>query len=141
MKKSLESSVELLFIKLLRSDSRLSGKSIVHFDQESKAKSAEVIVRATQGERNLSAFGGHDVEVVVEYRAPAKTPATVNSIISAAIRESIESPSLAQSVLVNMRNKSGLIDILIRDETAGDRQNATDLRKRSFTFPVQARMA
>lgn len=142
MANSLEFSTEDFFIRLLKLDSRLSGKPILHNDEEEKAPTKAVVIKATQGESNLAAFGGFNIEVMLELRSPGKTSRVENDRMAAAITEVVYDRNIvSQSTLQQIRADAGLANILIRDESSGGRQNTKDLRKRTITFPCQARLA
>lgn len=139
MKNSLEFAVEDFFLRMLRSTSLLKGKELVHFEEERTAKSNAIIVQAKAGNRNLAGPGGYDLEVMVEFRAPAKTTKRQNDLTAGAIWETAENQS--QAVLQKIKTSAGLEFIVIKDESSSDRQNSQELRKRTMTFPVQAKLA
>lgn len=141
MSNSLEFAVETFFIALFKADSRLSGKTIVHFDEEEKAPTKGVIVQAKQGGHNLAGPGGYDLEVMIEYRSSGKTSKTENDLTAAAMHEIVYDSTLSPTVRRQMAVDAGLADLLIKDESTGDRQNTQDLRKRVITLPCQARLA
>lgn len=142
MSNSLEFSVEDFFIRLLKADSRLSGKPIIHFDEEEKAPTKAIVIRAQQGEHNLAGPGGYNAEVTLEFRAPGKTSKAENGLIAAAINQVVyERTVVNQAGLEVMRAAAGLDFIVIKDESTGDRQNTADLRKRMIALPVQAKLA
>lgn len=140
MKNSLESAAETFFISLLRSDSRLKGKSIVHFDEEQKAKSNVIVIEAKQGNHNLAGFGGYDVEVTVEYRAPIGTTSKQNDLVAAALQSIVYGNTVDIFTRRDMARNAGFSDLLIKDESTSERSNTSDLRKRTFTFPLQAKL-
>lgn len=142
MPNSLESSVETFLINLLKADPRLSGKQIVHFDEEEKAPTKAIVVKATQGESNLAGPGGYNLEATIEFRAPGKTSKAENDVTAAAINQVVyERTVVNQAGLETLRTASGLAFIVIKDESSGDRQNTSDLRKRTINFPCQAKLA
>lgn len=142
MPSSLEKATEDFFIAIFKADSRLSGKSIVHFEEEEKAPTKAIVVQAKQGEHTLAGPGGYSVEVIVEYRAAGKTSKAENDLAAAAIHQVVyERAVVNQAALEAMRIAAGLELIVIKDESTGDRQNTADLRKRVITFPCQAKLA
>lgn len=140
MKNSLEQACETFFIKLFRADPRLKGKEIVHFEEERKAKNFAIIVEAKQGNHNLAAKGGYDVEVTVELRTPIGAKKANTEIVSAALHEIVYENADPRALNL-MAVEAGLSDLLIKDESTSDRQNSTDLRKRMLSFPLQAKLA
>lgn len=141
MSNSLEKAVETFFVSLLKADSRLSGKPILHFEEEEKAPTKAIIVRAQQGQHNLAAFGGYDLEVSIEHRAPGKTSKAENDQVAAGINQAIYDSTISPTIRRQMAIDAGLSDLVIKDESSGDRANTPDLRKRSVTLPVQAKLA
>lgn len=142
MPNSLEFAVESFFIALLKLDSRLSGKSIVHFDEEEKAPTKAIVIRAQQGNHNLAGPGGYDMEAMIEFRAPGKTSKAENDATAAAINQVVyERTVVNQAGLETLRAAAGLAFIVIKDEASGDRQNSNDLRKRTIQLPIQAKLA
>lgn len=142
MSNSLEFSVEAFFVALFKADSRSAGEVVVHFDEDDTAKSNAIVIRAQQGNRQLAAFGGFDVEVIVEYRAPIKKAGKAEKDVTAKMLNSVVYESTIPVVdRAAMATAAGLSDLLIKDEATGDRQNTQDLRKRSITLPCQARLA
>lgn len=141
MSNSLEFAVEGFFIALFKADSRLSGKPIVHFDEEEKAPTRGIVVQAKQGGHNLAGPGGYDVEVMIEYRASGKTSKAENDLTAAGIHSVVYDSPLNFTDRRQMALNVGLSDLLIKDESTGDRQNTQDLRKRVITFPCQAKLA
>lgn len=140
MRSSLEYACEEFFIRIFQADSRLSGKTIVHFDDERKAKSDAIIVQGKEGNHNLAGPGGFDVEMMVEYRSPIGTTKAISDLISAAIRESVYASPLAIKARAGMARKAGLSELVIKDESTSERQNSEDLRRRIITFPLQAKL-
>lgn len=141
MPNSLEKACEDFFVLLLRANSRLSGKTVVHFEEESEAPTKGIVVQAKQGAHVLVATGGYEVEVTIEYRAPGKTSKAENDQATAAIHEIVYDSTLSPTVRRQMAIDAGLSDLLIKDESTGDRQNTSDLRKRVITIPLQAKLA
>lgn len=141
MKNSLEFACEDFFLRLFRSDSRLKGKTLVHFDEEQKAKSNAIVVEAKQGNHNLAGFGGYDVEITVEYRAPSKTTKRENDLIASALHTLIYGQIVDVRARALMAKNAGFSDLLIKDESTSDRQNTDNLRKRILVFPLQAKLA
>lgn len=141
MKNSLEYACEDFFLRLFRSDPRLKGKALVHFDEEQKAKSNAIVVAAKQGNHNLAGFGGYDVEMTVEYRAPGKTTKAQNDLIASALHTIVYGQIVDVRARAQMARNAGFSDLLIKDESTSDRQNTADLRKRILVFPLQAKMA
>ena len=142
MPSSLEFACEDFFIRLFKADSRSAGKTVAHFDEDDAAKSNAITIRAQQGNRQLAGFGGYDLDVTVEYRAPIKKASKAEKDLTAKMLNSIIYES---AIPVNdraaMATATGLSDLLIKDEVTGDRQNTDNLRKRSITLPVQAKLA
>lgn len=142
MSNSLEYSVETFFIELFKADPRSAGKEVCHLDEDTRGKSNAIVVKAQQGAHNLAAFGGFDLEVEITYRAPIKKASKAEKDLTAKMLNSIVyDGSVSQVALQQFRVTAGLADILIRDEAVGSRENTQDLRKRSITLPVQARLA
>lgn len=142
MATSLEKACEDFFIALLKLDSRLSGKPILHFEEEDKAPTKAIVIRVVQGNHNLAGPGGYDLEASIEYRAGGKTSKVENDAVAAAINQVVYERSVVnQAGLETLRAAAGLAFIVIKDESSGDRQNTNDLRKRSITLSIQARLA
>lgn len=142
MSNSLEFSVEAFFVSLFQADPRSAGKDIVHYDEDSEAKSNAIVIRAVQGAHNLAAFGGFDLELMVEYRAPIKKASKAEKDLSAKMLNSIiYNSTIDPNVRRQMAIDAGLSDLLIKDEVTGDRSNTQDLRKRTITIPLQAKLA
>lgn len=138
MENSWEFSVEDFFIRVLKGDSRSAGKNPCHFDEDDTAKSKALVVHAKQGAHSLAGPGGFEGEVEIEYRAPLKTSKTENDLVAKMLREAIyESTADLQAI----KTAAGLEFIVIRDESSGDRTNSADLRKRTLTLPIQAKLA
>lgn len=141
MSNSLEKSCEDFFIALLKADPRLSGKAIVHFEEESKAPTKGIVVQAKQGAHTLAATGGYELELSIEYRSSGKTSKAENDQTAAAIHEIIYDSTINPATRRQIAVDAGLADLLIKDESTGDRQNTSDLRKRVVTIPLQAKLA
>lgn len=141
MANSLEAACEKFFVALFKADPRSAAKNVVQFDEEEKAKSKSIVIRATQGAHNLAGFGGYDLEVMVEYRAPGKTSKAENDLTASALHQIVYDSTLSLAARAAMATAAGLADLLIKDESSGDRQNTNDLRKRSINLPIQARLA
>lgn len=141
MANSWEFSVEAFFVALLKADPRTAAKNVVHFDEEEVAKTKSIVVQAKQGGHTLAAFGGFDGEVEIVYRAPGKTGRAENDLTSKALHEVVYESTIAAVDRAAMATAAGLSDLLIKDESSGDRSNTSDLRKRSITLPVQAKLA
>lgn len=142
MPNSLEFSVETFFVSLFKADPRSAGKSVVHFDEDDPAKSNAIVIRAQQGNRQLAAFGGFDLDVTIEYRAPIKKASKAEKDVTAKMLNSVVYEStIPTGDRAAMATAAGLSDLLIKDEATGDRQNSQDLRKRMITFPCQAKLA
>lgn len=138
MANSLEKSCEAFFIALFKADPRSAGKSVVNFDEEAKAPTKAIVVQAKQGNHNLAGPGGYDLEITVEYRAPLKTSKAENDLAAKMLHEIIyESTEDLQAI----KTAAGLEFIVIKDESSGDRTNSADLRKRTLTLPIQAKLA
>lgn len=125
---------------MFRADSRLKGKTIVHFDEEQKAKSNAIIVQAKQGNHSLAGFGGYELEMNVEYRSTAKASKASTDLVVAALHGIVYGSILPVRARAKMASDAGLSDLLIKDEASSDRQNSPDLRKRTMTFPLQAKL-
>lgn len=141
MANSLESACEKFFVELFKADPRSAGKSVVQFDEESKAKSKSIVVRAVQGGHNLAGFGGYDLEISVEYRSPIGTSKAENDLASKMLNSIVYESTILHATRAAMATAAGLSDLLIKDEAAGNRENTENLRKRSITLPVQAKLA
>lgn len=142
MSNSLEFSVEDFFIRLFKADPRSAGKEVCHLDEDTSGKANAIVIKAQQGNRNLAAFGGYDLEVEITYRAPIKKASKAEKDAAAKMLNSIIYESTI-SVMdrAAMATAAGLADLVIKDESSGDRQNTADLRKRMITLPVQAKLA
>lgn len=142
-KSSLEIACEKFFIKLFKADSRLTGKEFFHFDEEQKAKSNAIIVQAKQGNHALAGFGGYELELMVEYRTPGKMTKSQNDLIVSALYSIVYGTVTSTEARARgqMASNVGLSNLLIKDESTSDRQNSQDLRKRTLTFPLQAKLA
>lgn len=141
MANSLESAVETFFITLFSADARTAGKQICHFDESTEAQVKAIVIRAQQGEHQLAGFGGYSLEVHVEYRASLKTAKAENDLTAQALLSIIYNSTISTVDRAAMATAAGLSDLLIKDEASGDRQNTSDLRKRSITLPIQAKLA
>lgn len=141
MANSLESSVESFFIALFSADSRSAGRNPVHFDESTPAMTKAIVIMAKQGTHELAAFGGYLLEVEIEYRAPLNTPDSENDLTAAMMHSIVYESTIDPTVRAAMATSAGLSDLLIKDESTGERQNTNDLRKRTITLPVQAKLA
>lgn len=141
MSNSLESACEKFFVALFKADSRSAGRDVVQFDEESKAKPKAIVIQAKQGGHNLAGPGGYDVEMTIEYRAPIKTSKAENDLTAAMLHEIIYDSTLSLASRSAMAVTAGLSELVIKDESSGDRQNSPDLRKRTITVPLQAKLA
>lgn len=141
MANSLESSVEDFFIRLFSADSRSAGKNPCHFDKSTDATTLAIVIKAKQGTHELAAFGGYLLEVEIEYRAPLNTPDSENDLTAAMMHSIVYESTLSGATVAAMATSAGLSDLLIKDEATGERQNTNDLRKRTITLPVQAKLA
>lgn len=141
MANSWEFSVEAFFVALLKADPRTAAKNVCHFEEEDQAKTKSIVVKAKQGGHTLAAFGGFEGEVEIVYRAPSKTSRAENDLTAKAIHEVVYESTISVVARAAMATAAGLSDLLIKDESTGDRQNTADLRKRSITLPIQARIA
>lgn len=141
MANSLEFSVETFFISLFAADSRSAGKLLAHFATEASASSNSLIFEAKQGEKSLAAFGGYLMEMEITYRVPIGTSEAEQDQGAALIHEVVYESTINPATRAAMATAAGLSDLLIKDESAGDRQNTADLRKRSVTLPIQAKHA
>lgn len=141
MSNSLESACEKFFVALFKADPRSAGKTVVQFDEESKAPPKAIVVQAKQGSHNLAGPGGYDVEMTIEYRGPIKTSKAENDLTAAMLHEIIYDSTLSLPTRATMATAAGLSELVIKDESTGDRQNTSDLRKRSITVPLQAKLA
>lgn len=141
MSNSLESSCEKFFVALFKADSRSAGKSVIQFDEEDKAPTKAIVIQAKQGGHNLAGPGGYDVEITIEYRGPIKTSKAENDLTAAMLHEIIYDSTLSLLSRAAMATAAGLSELVIKDESTGDRQNTSDLRKRSITVPLQAKLA
>lgn len=142
MPNSLEFSVEDFFVKLFKADSRSAGKEVCHQDEDTTGKSNAIVIKAQQGNHNLAAFGGFDLEVEITYRAPIKKASKAEKDLTAKMLNSIVYESTISVVdRAAMATAAGLSDLLIKDEVSGNRENTENLRKRSITLPVQAKLA
>lgn len=140
MKRSIEFAVEEFFIALLRRSANIPGKIVVHFDEDRIAEDKAIVVSAKAGNRSRAAFGGSDLEVNILYRSPIGTSSNENDLTAATLRSAIDESGLSQNVLHQMRTSAKLSDILITDEWTGERENTDNLRNRSVTIRVQARL-
>jgi hypothetical protein len=143
MANSLEYSLESFFIALLKADPRTAGKDVVHFDEEAKAKPLALVVRAQQGAKNLAGPGGYELETTIEFRSPIKTSRAENDSVAALLQSAIYDSTISISDKTAMVVAAGLSPtaFLIKDESTGDRQNTSDLRKRVVTLPCIAKLA
>jgi hypothetical protein len=141
MSNSLEFSCEDFFIRLFKADARSAGKELVHFDEETVGKSNAIVFQAKQTAKNLAGFGGYDVEMTIEYRSPIGTSQAERDKGAALIHEIVYESTLNPAVRAAMATAAGLSDLVIKDESGGDRQNTSDLRKRTVTLPLQAKSA
>lgn len=141
MPNSLEFSCETFFIKLFQADSRSAGKACVHFDEEEKAPTKAIVIQAKQGNHNLAGPGGYDLEMSIEYRGPIGTSKAENDLTSGMLHDIVYDSTIDPVVLRQMAIDAGLSQLLIKDESAGDRSNTSDLRKRTITLPIQAKLA
>lgn len=126
---------------LLGADSRTAGKDIVHFDDSKEGQTNALVVKATEGNNELAAFGGSKLECEIEYRASLKKSKTENDLTSAMLRAIIYRSSIPALDRAAMATAAGLSDLVIMDESTNARENTNDLRKRSITLPVQAKLA
>lgn len=141
MANSLEFSVETFFIELFKADSRSAGKEIAHFDEDTTGKSNAIVIRAQQGAHNLAAFGGFDLEVEITYRAPIKKASKAEKDAGAKMLTSIVYESTVPlATRAAMATAAGLSDLVIKDEASGDRSNSENLRKRTISLPIQAKL-
>lgn len=138
MKNSHEYSVESFFLALFKADDRTRGKTIVHFDEDREAKSDCIVVEAKQGNHELAGFGGYAFEVQIEYRSDSSSKKRRNDLTASALHDVIYNNALSAGERANMARDAGMTDLLIKDESSSDRQNAENLRKRMLTLPVQA---
>lgn len=141
MANSLEFSVEAFFIALFKADTRSAGRDVCHFDETTEASVKAIVIRAQQGEHQLAGFGGYSLEVQIEYRAPLKTAKAENDLTAAALLSIVYNSTISTVDRAAMATTAGLSDLLIKDESSGTRDNTADLRKRSITLPVQAKLA
>lgn len=141
MANSLEFSCEDFFIRLFQADARSAGKELLHFSGSTLASSNAIVFEAKQGQKNLAAFGGYDLEMIIEYRSPIGTPDAERDQGAALIHDIIYDSTLTLGARAAMATAAGLADLLIKDEAGGERENTSDLRKRTVTLPLQARLA
>lgn len=141
MSNSLEFSVESFFIALFKADARSAGKDVLHFDEETKAATKAIVIEAKQGMRQLAGPGGYDLTVEIEYRGQIGTSRAENNITAAMLHDIVYDSTIDPTVRRQMAIDAGLADLLIKDESSGDRQNTSDLRKRTISLPIQAKLA
>lgn len=141
MSNSIEFAVESFFIALFQADSRSAGKQVCHFDESTDAQANAITIKCQQGNHSLAGFGGYEAEVTIEYRASLTTDKASNDLTAAMLLSIVYDSSLSLAARAAMATAAGLSDLLIKDENSSDRQNTQDLRKRSITLPIQAKLA
>lgn len=141
MPNSLEKSVEDFFVALFKADPRSAGRAIVHFDESTDATTKAIVINAKQGNHSLAGFGGYELECEIEYRAGVNTPSTENDLTAAMMHSIVYDSTISGVTRAAMATTAGLSDLLIKDEQTGSRENTNDLRKRSITLPIQAKLA
>lgn len=142
MANSLEYSVENFFIAIFAADSRSAGKQLLHFDKAEMASSNAIVFQAKQGAEFLPADPGcSEVEVVIEYRSPGKTSEAERDQGAALLHQAVYSSPLTTMQKTTLMTAAGLSKILIPEGASSDRQNTSDLRKRTLTLPVVAKLA
>lgn len=141
MSNSLEKATEDFFVALFAADSRSAGKALVNFDEEGTAPINAIVFQAKQGEKNLAGDGGYEVEMIIEYRSPINTPEAERDQGSALIHQIVYESSISTVTRAAMATTAGLSALLIKDQATGDRQNTSDLRKKTVTLPLVAKLA
>lgn len=141
MSNSLEFSTEAFFVALFAADARSAGKNPCHFDEDTDATTTAIVMQAKQGAHSLAAFGGYELEVSIEYRSPIGATKAENDLVAKMLLEVVYNSTISTVTRAAMATTAGLSDLLIKDESTGDRQNTNDLRKRTITLPVQAKLA
>jgi hypothetical protein len=141
MSNSLEKACEDFFIALFAADPRSAGKQLANFDEDSTANSNAIVFQAKQGAKQLAADGGYDVEMIIEYRSPIGTAKSERDQGSALIHQVVYESTLTTNARAALATAAGLSCLLIKDESTGDRQNSSDLRKKIVTLPLQAKLA
>lgn len=141
MANSLEYSVEAFFVALFKADARSAGRDVCHFDETTEAQTKAIVIKVVQGNRSLAGFGGYELEATIEYRAPLKTAKAENDLTAAALLSIVYDSTISTVTRAAMATTAGLSDLLIKDESTGARDNSADLRKRSITLPIQAKLA
>lgn len=141
MANSLEFSVEDFFIRLFGADSRSAGKALKHFDEETTAATNIIVFQCRQGEKNLAGDGGYLAEVIIEYRTPIGTSRAEGDQGAALIHDVVYDSALSLVTRAGFATAAGLAGLIIKDEASGDRENTADLRKRTVTLPIIAKLA
>lgn len=142
MANSLEFSVESYFIALFAADSRSAGKKLSHFDEEDTAGTNAIVFQAKEGAQHLAADAGcSELEVLIEYRSPIGTSRSEGDQGAALIHQVVYASTLSGATRAAMATTAGLGKLLIKDEATGDRSNSSDLRKRTVTLPIVAKLA
>lgn len=141
MANSLEKACEDFFKALFAADSRSAGKDLENFDEDSIAKTNAIVFQAKQGEKNRAGFGGYMVEMVIDYKSPIGTSKAERDQGSALIHQVVYDSTLTLVARAAMATAAGLSDLIIKDEATGDRQNTSDLRKKTVTLPLIAKLA
>lgn len=142
MANSLEYSCEAFFIALFAADSRSAGKELSHFDKETLAGSNAIVFQAKEGGQHLPADPGcSELEMVIEYRSPIGTSDAERDQGAALIHQVVYASTLSTNARAALATAAGIGKLLIKDEATGDRSNSSDLRKRTVTLPLVAKLA
>lgn len=141
MANSLEFSVESFFIALFQADSRSAGKTLAHFNSEETAAANSIVFEAKQGEKNLAGDGGYLTEMVITYRTPIGTSEAEQDQGAALIHSVVYESTISSVTRAALATTAGLSGLIIKDEASGERENTSDLRKRSVTLPLVAKLA
>lgn len=126
-----EFQVENVFLDLFRAHKMFKGKRFYHHDEAGEAASNCIVVKATQGAKQLEGPKAFEGEVECEWRSTTATPEQSN-LASQGMLDALSggAPTPSMSLFSYFR---------IEDEkTNGDRSNTKNLRKRMRTFPVVA---
>jgi len=132
---ALEEACEDYFIELLGLNADLQGISIVPFEDDDEAIAPAIVVQAIQKGHRLDGPKGFDVDVTCLYRATTTAP-TDSHKIAGAIRKSIYSSQSGQTAAEGVFGYLMILD----ENLGGDRQTTRDLKKRSVTVSLIARI-
>jgi hypothetical protein len=131
----LEQLCEDYFIELMGKNEDLVSMSFQHFDTDDQAVAPAIVVQAIQKAHRLDGPRGFDVEVTMLYRSTDSTPDDNKKVVGA-IRKSVYG---AKAGMTAAEGGFGYLNIL-EETMGGDRAIAKDLKKRTVTVSLIARI-